>query len=414
MQIWFVQTTDPTVLENDTRIGRTDEMINAALNDNHSVTRWTSTFDHFSKRNKFKKKTQVKISSKYKINFVYSKGYKSNFSITRYLSNLLLSYSLYKEFKESNEKPDLIIVSFPIPEVAFLTIYFAKLRNINSIVDVRDLWPDTIIDKFFFLKPLVSVLLIPMRKINNYIFSNATAIIGNSDQFIKWGIARAFRRKKSNLDIAFKMGFSNLSYKAGEYEKAKKYWQKQKITKKNNFLIASFFGTIGYNFDFDLILETAKICDKKKINIKFILCGDGPRLKELIKKTQNMKNILLTGWLNYSKIKYINHISDIGLAPYLKTENFINNLTNKIAEYMCEKNAIALSLDKGIMYELIKKYKCGFVYSNAEEFAQKIFKLVNKPKTLKKMKQSSFNLYKDRFNSSETYKGFEKYIKNFD
>lgn len=412
MHIWFVQTTDPSKLDSNNRLGRTEEMINIALNSGHSVTRWTSTFDHFSKKNKYKK-NHTKTFSNYKINYIYSTGYKNNFSINRYVKNLVLSYSLYKEFKKSTEKPNLIIVSFPIPEIAFLTTYFAKLRNINVIVDVRDLWPDIIIEKFFFLKPLASIIFIPMRKINNYTFTNCSAIIGNSDQFIKWGIANASKRKKTNLDTAFKMGFSNLSYKGSQYEIAKKYWQNQKISKKNNFLIASFFGTIGKNFDFDLILEAAKICEKKKINIKFILCGNGSRLGELIKKTKNLQNILLTGWLNYSKIKYLNSISDFGLAPYIKTKNFSYNITNKIAEYMSGRNAIATSLDKGILYQLIKKYKCGFVYLSADDFTQKIFKLANNPKTLEKMKENSLKLYKSQLSSTKTYQSFHKYLNIF-
>ena len=51
MHIWFVQTTDPSKLDSNNRLGRTEEMINIALNSDHSVTRWTSTFDHFSKKN---------------------------------------------------------------------------------------------------------------------------------------------------------------------------------------------------------------------------------------------------------------------------------------------------------------------------------------------------------------------------
>jgi len=415
MHIWFVQRWEPTPIENNEnqRLFRTGSMIDAVLKDNHSVIWWTSTFDHHTKKNRFKKNTEAKVSSNYKINFIHTKGYKKNNSPVRYFDNFIFAYSMLKEFKKIEKKPDLIIASFPVPEIVFIAIYFAKLRNIKTIVDIRDLWPDAIID-IFTLKSLISILLIPMKKFNNYIFSNATAIIGNSNEFVEWGIKHANKRIKSDLDLAFNMGYIKKKYSTLEYNNAKNYWSSQNITKEKDFIIASFFGAVGLNHDFDLILKAAKICVNKKINIKFVICGDGLRLKELIKDSKNIENILFTGWLGGAKIQYLNEISDIGLAPYYKTKNFIDNIPNKPAEYMSGKNIIALSLSEGIMSNLIRDFSCGFSYTNEKDLVEKISNLIENPKVLENMKLNSYNLYKDQLDGTKIYRSFSHYLKKFE
>ena len=415
MHIWFVQRWEPTPHDKNQnqRLFRTGSMIKSVLKNNHSVVWWTSTFDHHNKINRFKATNKIKIKKNYEINFIHSPGYKKNNSPFRYIDNILLSYSLYKEFKKE-KKPDLIISSFPVPEIVFASIYFAKSKNISTIIDIRDLWPDTILDKFFYLKPLISVLLIPMKKINNYIFSNTNAIIGNSNEFIDWGLRFANKnRKKTELDIVFNMGYVERKYTLSEYRKAKNFWEKYNVSRRKKYIAVTFLGTIGFNFDFNLVLESAKICQKKNLNVKFFICGDGPKLRELKNLAKEIKNVFFTGWLDGVKIKYINRMSDIGLAPYNNTKNFIDNLPNKPAEYMFGKNAIALSLREGKMFNLINKYSCGFIFKDSYDLANKIEDLIDKPQKLKKLKVNAYDLYKEKLNGEKIYKNFANYLYKF-
>jgi glycosyltransferase involved in cell wall biosynthesis len=416
MHIWFVQRWEPTPIDKDQnqRLFRTGSMINAALKENHSVVWWTSTFDHFTKKNRYHQTRKIKVKQNYEISFIHTAGYKKNTSPLRYLDNILFAYSLYKEFKRSKQRPDLIISSFPVPEIVFASIYFAKAENIKTITDIRDLWPDTILDKFIYLRPLVSLLLIPMRKINNYIFSNSDAIIGNSDEFVEWGLKIAnTKRIKTKLDTTFNMGYVEKKYTLSDYKKAKKFWRNYNILKENNYIIVTFLGTIGFNFDFNLIIEAAKICLERNLKVHFFICGDGPRLNELKNKSKELKNIFFSGWLDGVEIKYLNRMSDIGLAPYLNTKNFVDNLPNKIAEYMFGRNAIALSLNEGKMYKIIKEYSCGFTYKSSNDLVSKISELIDQPLKLKKLKTNSYAVYKTKLNGTKIYNNFIKYLNSF-
>ena len=417
MHIWFVQRWEPTPIDIDQnqRLFRTGAMINSVLENNHSVVWWTSTFDHFTKKNRFNQTKKIKVKQNYELNFIYTAGYKKNNSPLRYLDNILLAFSLYKEFKRSKQKPDLIISTFPVPEIVFASIYFAKSENIKTIIDIRDLWPNTILDKFIYSKPLVSLLLAPMRKINNYIFSNSDAIIGNSNEFIEWGINIANKKRiKKKLYTAFNMGYVEKKYALSDYKKAKTFWRNYNISKENHYILVSFLGTIGFNFDFNLIIEAAKICIERNLKVRFFICGDGPRLSELKGLSKEVNNIFYPGWVDGVKIKYLNRISDIGLAPYLNTKNFVDNLPNKIAEYMFGRNAIALSLTEGKMFNIIKKYSCGFTYKGPNDLANKISELIEKPLKLKELKNNSSLLYKTKFNGKVIYKNFATYVNNFD
>lgn len=78
MHIWFVQRWEPAPVDKDQnqRLFRTGSMINSALEKNHSIVWWTSTFDHYTKKNRFKKTNKIKIKENYEINFIHSLGYK--------------------------------------------------------------------------------------------------------------------------------------------------------------------------------------------------------------------------------------------------------------------------------------------------------------------------------------------------
>lgn len=62
MHIWFVQRWELTPVDKDQnqRLFRTGSMTNSALEKNHSIVWWTSTFDHHTQK-KIDLKKQIKL-----------------------------------------------------------------------------------------------------------------------------------------------------------------------------------------------------------------------------------------------------------------------------------------------------------------------------------------------------------------
>jgi glycosyltransferase involved in cell wall biosynthesis len=97
-------------------------------------------------------------------------------------------------------------------------------------------------------------------------------------------------------------------------------------------------------------------------------------------------------------------IANVGIAPYIESSNYINNLPNKPAEYLSGGLIIALSLDHGVIYDVITKYDCGFSYHNdATELASKLSILSENHDFLQQSKKNSLSIFKKVLNGEEVY-----------
>ena len=103
---------------------------------------------------------------------------------------------------------------------------------------------------------------------------------------------------------------------------------------------------------------------QKKLNnkVKFIICGDGELRNDLIEKSYNIENIIFPGWVdNEKKIESIALRSSIAIAPYKNYKNFIDNIPNKIIDYLSYGLPI-LSPLRGEVESLIKTKQLGMSY----------------------------------------------------
>ena len=67
--------------------------------------------------------------------------YIKNVSIKRILHNIDVTRE-FRRISDNFEEPDIVVTSYPIIELSDAVINFCKKKNIPSIVDIRDFWPD--------------------------------------------------------------------------------------------------------------------------------------------------------------------------------------------------------------------------------------------------------------------------------
>mgnify|MGYP001336164694 CR=1 FL=1 len=411
MNIWLLQRNEPTPIDSKGksrlfRMGIIAEMLSKS---GHKVTWWTSDFDHYSHKFRFRKNHLEKVDDNYEIEFLKARGYKNNISLNRYLSSIDVANSFRKRVTIKKTKPDIIFASIPAVELAKeALIYSAKNGNIPVVLDIRDLWPDFLINSSpIFLKPLFYILTLPMRIKNYRVFSNAYSIFGLTDEFVNWGLKYA-KRKKIIDDKAFPMAYIKGQFDKEEQEEEQEIFNNQikNLYKlKKNSLIVTYVGNIGRNSDFVIILKAASILNKMNRNVQFVFAGDGIDLKWMKKQSINTKNIFFTGWINKTNIKKLLEISDLGLLPYKNISNYRKNLPNKPAEYLSNNLALLLSLDYGPIYNLIKRNNCGSSYSNDPyKLVKIIIEYLDKVDLLQVHKKNSKNAYENNLDGKIIYK----------
>lgn len=370
-------------------------LIGKYLNDNnHDVTWFSGTFNHFEKKHLYDYDIVVELNKSYRLNLIHSIGYKKNISLSRIIDHKMMGIKLKNKIKKL-EKPNLIYAAFPTVEFALEAVKYGKKYNVPVIVDIRDLWPDIFEHNLtgiikFCSKPYVKYLDYKTK----YIMKNATNLMSISNLMLEWGLNKANRKKTKN-DKSFFIG----------YEKNVEKTKKIKID-KNKFNI-SFFATINNQFNYDFIIELAKKLEKDDIDI--LICGIGPQLEDFKNKSKKIKNIKFLGWLDKSQLSYVLSKSKLGLLPYKNTFDFQMSVSNKFGEYISYGLPILITCD-GYMKKLIKKYNIGIGTTNLDEIRKYVLKIKNDKEKYKEISNNSSELFNEKFDANKIYKDLVKYL----
>ncbi len=293
----------------------------------HQVTIVASSF-HYSKLAEMKDYniSEYLIEEIDRVKFIWFKTppYFTN-GIKRVVN--MLSYTkkaLYILPNLNLKKPDVIIGS----SVHLFTVYAAfklsKRYQVPFIMEVRDLWPQTLIDMGMSkYHPFVIIL----GQLEKYLYKKADKIITllpRANLYIqKFGI-----QKEKIVWISNGADLSNVSK-----VKTKMYF-------KNNKFNVLYTGTHGFANNLDLLIDVADEL-KNDQTIFFTLIGDGSLKKSLQQKADKLKNIQFLPSVPKSQVyKYLSSadllyvgLKDLPLYKYGMS-------MNKIFDYMAVKKPI--------------------------------------------------------------------------
>lgn len=405
MKIWIVSDGEPLPSDNSkVRLRRMGNLANILNQRGHEILWFSSNFDHYNKKFRSSNNDEVKkITNKYNILLLATKGYKKNISFQRLIHFKLIAKK-FKHYSDKLSKPDIIISTLAPIEVSKVVKKFSKQNGVPIIIDIRDLWPDIYYEvtpkiTHIFIKLLVTKTKRDLFKILN----KDTIITGVTSKFMEYGLEIG-KRNKNSSDRVFHTAYpsNHLLEAKNSFEN---HWDKYNL-KKDDFIV-TFVGNFGKQFELDTVFKS--IDKLKDRNIKFVLCGTGDNLEYYQKYTKNNENVILPGWINKEEIGSLLTNSDIGIAPYINSKNFRLNCPNKFGEYLASKLPILVSVD-GIMNELLIENNCGFLYKNSNDLTSKIINYYSNPILLNEHKNNSYNLYKRHFDVETVYNQFADFI----
>jgi glycosyltransferase involved in cell wall biosynthesis len=140
-----------------------------------------------------------------------------------------------------------------------------------------------------------------------------------------------------------------------------------------------------------------------------VIAGDGDNGKTLRKLAAGLKNITFLGWLDRLELKRILLISDVGIAPYVRSAT--QSLPNKIYEYMAAGLPILSSLH-GEARDLLIKEKIGLAYSpeNVASLVNSVQMLTVDADLRRGMGLRALRLFHSRFSGDRIYQALAKHI----
>lgn len=284
-------------------------------------------------------------------------------------------------------------------------IWYAKKMKIPVFVYITDLWPDNVIS----VTGLKNRWLI--NRIDNmvmYIYKNSTGILTSSNSF-KWEIeARGIEPDK----VFFWPQYAEDIYA----DKRNSYNDEFKILFKDptQFNII-FTGNIGTAQGLDILVDVAKRISKSKLNIRFILVGDGRyknELLDLVNKEKLSHYFLFIDQQPIEKIPSLLQLSDSALLVLNENEIYSKTIPSKLQSYLASGIPVIASVD-GESQDIIKTSKAG-LYSNAGD-SNGLYKNIIQMYETSKQELNDYRInarlyYEKNYNKTQLFNQFDEWV----
>ena len=406
MNFWVIHAQEPLPQPSHVttrRLWRSNTIAEMLTRRGHRVVRWRSGYSHYEKCYLVSGSPRVEFEG-FEFQFLEGPTYKHHIGYRRIKHHQAVARKFAEIANTMDHRPDVIHVSNVPLELCRAVVAFSARLGIPVVIDVRDLWPDLFLDivpdALALIKPWLKLLARYSYQDAAYAMRNATAITGITEPFVDWGL-RLAERKRTEWDQVFHMSYpeSGAGREAAGIAKLS-----GRLGLKDGEFICCYFGSIGHQSDFDTLIEAARLMGSRA-QAKFVICGDGPKLRRLRKKASGLSNVVFPGWLEAEDVRSLMQVATVGLIPFKERDNYTLNMPNKFSEYLSGGLVLACGL-RGEMARLIEAHDCGFVYptGDAATLTQKLIELaVFPPARLQAMKENAKVLFREQFNYKVIY-----------
>lgn len=410
VNIWLVTVGEPVPMDAARgRLLRTGIMAGMLADAGHQVTWWTSSLDHVLKRKRQFRNCAIEVSPGYRIWFLDSIAYSRNISIARIVNHVGVARQ-FRRAAPREPEPDIILCSFPTIELSVACVEYGRDRGIPVILDVRDLWPDVFRDAL--PKAFQPVLALPVAWMESQVrraFRQCSAVVGISDNYLKWGLEKTLRGRQS-WDAVFPLGHQEAELGEGQRRKAESELVSMGVDPGR--FICWFVGIFGRTYDLLPVLAAAReVQAQAGSQIQFVLSGDGDNFDSWNRAAGGLPNVVFTGWLDVPKLEVLKGWSRLGLAAYLAGAP--QGLPNKVFEYLAAGLPVVSSL-RGETESLLAREACGETYdpSRPEGLAGIILALHHEEARREAMASRAREVFDSRFSAEKVYSAMIRYLED--
>jgi glycosyltransferase involved in cell wall biosynthesis len=285
--------------------------------------------------------------------WIYASSYKSK--INRILNNLSFMISSIITGLQLKGRFDVVIASSPPLFIGISGWIISKLRRMPWIFDIRDIWPDIVIETGLFEEG--HFLMRWGKKLAKFMYDRADHITPVTQRKVQRIIAEGINEKKITL-------VSN-GVDLDVIQNPRPFnWQN--FPEIKNKFVASYMGLIGIAQGVDLIVRLAKLLKDKK-DIHFLIVGDGINREQLvdIANKTGLTNITFIKSQPHEVIPSLMEVSNVAMVP-LVSNKLLDAVPSKLMEaWACKKPVILIA--GGEAAELVRTVKGGLVVENGND-----------------------------------------------
>lgn len=408
LHVWLVTVGEPLPgYSSGDRLWRCGFLAKLLAERGHKVTWWTSTFDHFNKRDFEDAEVVRDISPNFRLQFLKGRRYARNVSVSRFLNHRELGRR-FVTIANQTKLPDVIAVSCPPIELARSAVLYGEQCGIPVFTDIRDLWPDEIVLRApRWARSVARLLTWPLRQQAVEALEKSTGLIAISDAYLRWGLEMAGRTIRGT-DQVLPLGYTGAA--TPERCPDEVLDRLRRFGADPDKKIFWFCGTFVGNIDLKTVIDAARVLSKTQ-ELQFVLSGDGERAAVWRDYARSQSNVVFTGWLGASEIAGMSAIAYAGLAAYKPGASM--SLPNKLFEYMSAGLPVVSCL-AGEAAQIIEKNDIGVSYlaGNADDLANKVLSLARDVNLRDRQAVCARSLFESTYSVEVIYEHYADFLES--
>ncbi|MEE2672752.1 MAG: glycosyltransferase family 4 protein [Myxococcota bacterium] len=243
-----------------------------------------------------------------------------------------------------SERPDVVVATSPQFFCGLAGMLVSRLRRAPFILEVRDLWPESIV-QLEQLHP--GPLLRTLERLETMLYRSAAGIVVNTSAFIQHIAARGVAPEK--IELVYN-GIDPSLFRPQPPDDA----LLRKHGLKDKYLVA-YIGTLGLAHGVETLLDAAERLQDQQ-DLHFLIIGDGAARESLAAQAaqRGLANVTLLGLRPRSEIP--GWIASIDLLVVLlrNLQVFTSVIPSKIFEFCAQERPVIVSTPMGEIRTLIE------------------------------------------------------------
>jgi glycosyltransferase involved in cell wall biosynthesis len=300
-------------------------------------------------------------------------------------------------------RPDIVIATSPQFFCGFAGALVSRLRRLPFVLEVRDLWPESIVAVGAMRHPRLIRFL---EWLEHQLYAAATRIVtvgeGYRVKLVERGVApERIEIVPNGVDLeAFVPRQGDPAVRAE--------WD------LGNRFVCAYVGTIGMGSGLEVVLRASRrLRALGRDDIRFLLVGDGAvrEALEASARAEGLSHVVFTGRLPKSRMPEILAACDACLVHLTRTELFKTVLPSKIFEAAAMQRPIILGV-AGFAAELVTQAQAGICIEpeNDTELVEAVTKLADDPALGRQLGVSGCERIAKRYAYAELAERYSLYL----
>jgi len=288
---------------------------------------------------------------------------------------------------------DVVLATTPPIFQAVTAWLVASLRRRPLILEIRDLWPEFIIDMGKLRNPVIIAV---ARRLERFLYRKADSFIVNSPAYVGYLESKGVPRDRIAL-VPNGVSPDMFADDADVARDADTLRARYGLTGK---FVAMYAGAMGPANDLEVLLDAAaELRDDERIQI--VLVGDGKQrmLLEANAHARSLRNVTFAGPQSKGDMRTFLHAADVCVATLQNIAMFRMTYPNKVFDYLAAARPVVLGID-GVIRDVVERAQGGLFVNpgDSRALAQAIRQLASEPDRCREMGERGRAYVREHFN----------------